>query len=101
MNIMITGRHIEVTESLKEYVFQKFKKIERHASDINKIHVILIIENKHSKQPDHTAEATLNTIKGQVVAHCTTKDMYASIHKVVEKMDRQIIDIKNKEKETA
>lgn len=94
MNIIITGRHIEVTPPIKEHIYEKFKKIERHASEINKIKVILVVENKHSHNPDHKAEATLQTSRGLIVAHSTTKDMYHSIEKLAKKMDRQIRDQK-------
>lgn len=95
MDIIITGRHFDVSSSLKDHVHEKFKKIERHASDIDQIHVRLILENKIS----HKAEATFNTSKGPIVAQCKTDDMYASVEKLVEKIDRQLIDKKTQAKE--
>ena len=44
MQLNLTGRHVEVTDSLRDYVNTKFAKLERHFDHINNVHVILDVE---------------------------------------------------------
>lgn len=91
MQINLTGRHIEVTEAMKEYVDNKFSKLERHFDHINNVHVILNVEKLQQK-----AEATLHLNGGEVFANSEHTDMYAAIDSLVNKLDRQVL--KHKEK---
>ena len=52
MHINLTGHHIEITSALREYVQEKFTKLERHFDHINQVHVILNVE-----KANQTAEA--------------------------------------------
>lgn len=93
MNIDVTGRHLEVTDSLKSYVFEKMQRLERHFDHVIKAHVILECEKL-----DHKAEATL-VVPGSsqnLFAHSVEEDMYASIDTLIDKLDRQVL--KHKEK---
>lgn len=91
MQLSVTGHHIEVTESLKNYVSSKIEKIERHFDLVSDVHCILKVEKLR-----HTAEATLSVNGGKIFADCTDEDMYAAIDSLVDKLDRQVI--KHKEK---
>ena len=91
MQINLTGRHVEVTTALRDYVNNKFAKLERHFDHINNVHVILDVEKLVQK-----AEATLHVNGGELFATSEHQDMYASIDGLVDKLDRQII--KHKEK---
>lgn len=91
MQINLTGRHVEVTTALKDYVNNKFAKLERHFDHINNVHVILDVEKLVQK-----AEATLHVNGGEIFATSENPDMYASIDGLVDKLDRQVI--KHKEK---
>ncbi|KMT65018.1 ribosome hibernation promoting factor [Catenovulum maritimum] len=91
MQINLTGRHIDVTDSLKEYVDTKFSKLERHFDHINNVYVILNVEKLNQ-----IAEATLHLKGGEVFANAEHTDMYAAIDSLIDKLDRQVI--KHKEK---
>ena len=91
MQINITGRHVEVTSALKDYVNGKFAKLERHFDHINNVHVILDVEKLVQK-----AEATCNVNGGELFAASEHSDMYAAIDSLIDKLDRQVI--KHKEK---
>ena len=91
MQINLTGRHVEVTEALKDYVNSKFAKLERHFDHINNVHVILDVEKLVQK-----AEAKLNVNGGELFAESSHQDMYAAIDGLIDKLDRQVI--KHKEK---
>lgn len=91
MQINLTGRHVELTEPLREYINTKFSKLKRHFDQINNVHVILDVEKLVQK-----AEATLHVNGGELFATSEHSDMYAAIDGLIDKLDRQVI--KHKEK---
>ncbi|MBE0364978.1 putative sigma-54 modulation protein [Pseudoalteromonas ulvae UL12] len=91
MQLNLTGRHVEITDPLRDYVTNKFAKLERHFDHINNVHVILDIEKLVQK-----AEATLHVTGGELFATSEHQDMYAAIDGLIDKLDRQVI--KHKEK---
>ncbi len=44
MEVQITGRHLEVTETIRSYIEKKIKKLERFSHRIISVHVILQIQ---------------------------------------------------------
>ena len=94
MQVSITGRHLEVTDSLKVYVEEKISKLKRHFDHVTDVHVILEVEKMEQK-----AEATVQISGATLFAEDRQEDMYAAIDNMVDKLDRQII--KHKEKISA
>ncbi|MCC1495218.1 ribosome hibernation-promoting factor, HPF/YfiA family [Alcanivorax sp. 1008] len=91
MQINITGHHLDITDPLRQYVGDKFTRLERHFDQITSIHVIL------SPVPNaHKAESTIRVTGGEVFATAEANDMYAAIDLLTDKLDRQIL--KHKEK---
>jgi len=93
MQITITGHHIEVTDSLRNYVNEKFQKLERHFDQVIDIHVILSVEKLVQK-----AEATVHVNGANLFAEEAQADLYAAIDGLIDKLDRQTI--KHKEKQS-
>lgn len=93
MQITITGHHLDVTDSLREYVKSKMERLERHFDQVNHINVILSVEKLRQM-----AEATVPVNGSKIFANAEDPDMYAAIDALVDKLDRQII--KRKEKVT-
>ncbi|ASG66577.1 ribosome hibernation promoting factor [Idiomarina sp. X4] len=93
MQINLTGHHIDITESLREYVDTKFAKLERHFDHITNVHVILNVEKTNQK-----AEATVHLNGGEIFADSVHDDMYAAIDGLIDKLDRQVIKHKEKMK---
>jgi len=91
MQINLTGHHIDLTDSLRDFVNNKFSKLERHFDHINNVHVILTVEKLRQQ-----AEAKLNVNGGEIFANAEHEDMYAAIDALIDKLDRQVI--KHKEK---
>jgi putative sigma-54 modulation protein len=93
MQIIVTGHHLEVTDSLKTHVNAKFEKLARHFDSVTDVHVILSIEKLMQK-----AEATVHVNGAKLFAEDHQEDMYSAIDDMVSKLDRQIS--KHKEKIT-
>lgn len=93
MQLTVTGHHIEVSAALRDYVSNKFDKLERHFDNMTDIHCILTVEKLV-----HKAEATIHLGGGTIHADSEQEDMYAAIDSLVDKLDRQVK--KHKEKIT-
>lgn len=85
MQSTITGRHIEVTPALKDYVDSKFERLERHHEPPTSAQVILTVEKL-----SHKAEGILHVAGETVYAEATEQDMYAAIDMLADKLDRQL-----------
>lgn len=94
MQINITGHHVDITQALNDFIFDKFKKLDRHYEYINNAHVILSVEKLAQK-----AEARLTVKGGEIFAESTTEDMYSALDSLTLKLDRQLQ--KHKQKITA
>ncbi len=94
MQISVTGHHVEITDSLKSYVDNKFARLERHFEHITNIHVILTVEKDRQK-----AEATVHVNRGNLFAEEVHDDMYAAIDGLIDKLDRQLKKHKEKLKD--
>ena len=93
MQLNLTGHHVDITDSLRDYVTSKLEKLERHFDQVTNVHVILGVEKLRQK-----AEAKINIKGNQLYADSVNEDMYASIDNMVDKLDSQIR--KHKEKVT-
>lgn len=94
MQVNIAGHHVELTDSMKSYVTDKLEKLERHVDGITNVQVTLSVEKLRQ-----IAEATLHVYGADIHATAEDEDMYASIDKLIDKLDRQIL--KHKEKQVS
>jgi putative sigma-54 modulation protein len=91
MQVSVTGHHVEVTVSMKDYVEKKFERLIRHSDRVMDVHCILTVEKLR-----HKAEATVHLTGGKVYADAVHDDMYAAIDALADKLDRSVL--KHKEK---
>jgi putative sigma-54 modulation protein len=84
MQVSLSGHHIEITDSLRNYVNEKIERLDRHFDQALDIHVILTVEKLR-----HKAEATMHISGGNLYADDIQEDMYAAIDGLVDKLDRQ------------
>ena len=91
MQINTTGHHMDITPAIRTFVQEKFERLERHFDHITNIHVILTVEKDRKK-----AEAKINVNKGELFAVAQHEDMYAAIDMLIDKLDRQVINHKEK-----
>ena len=86
MQLSVTGRHVEVTEPIRTHIEKKLDKVHSYFDDIIDVRVVLSVE-KYRK----FAEVTI-TGRNNIHFHCeeATDDMYVSIDKAVDKMERQL-----------
>jgi len=92
MNLTVTGHHVDVTSSMRNYVTDKMERLQRHSDKVFGVHVILTVEEKSRQK----AEATIQVSGTKLYADTTEPDMYAAIDLLTDKLDRQLIRHKEK-----
>ncbi len=91
MKISMTGRHLEVTPSLREYAEKRISRLEKYFHQLIDIGVIMSVEKL-----DHVVELLVNGDGVQFHAIEKAGDMYSSIDLLVDKMEKQIVKFKEK-----
>ncbi|HQQ62753.1 MAG TPA: ribosome-associated translation inhibitor RaiA [Pseudomonadales bacterium] len=91
MQLNISGHHLEVTPSLREYVTSKIDRLEKHHDKITTTDVTLIVDKQVQK-----AEARIHVSGADLFADATADDMYAAIDGLADKLNRQLIRHKEK-----
>ena len=91
MNIIVNGRHLEVTPALKTYAEKKIQRFDRYLSNISEAVVTISVEKYR-----HKAEVLLKVDGMLIQAEGITGDVYSSIDEVAEKLERQIKKYKEK-----
>ena len=84
MKVIFTGRHVEVSDSLRISAEERLAKMTTYLDDIIDVHVILKVE-KHR----HQAEISLKTRSSEFIACAETDDMYASLSQALDKLEAQ------------
>ena len=91
MNLTVTGHHVAVTRSMKNYLADKLRRLDRHSQSVNGAHVVLSVEKLRQR-----AEATVRIEGTRLHATTTTENMYAAIDLLVDKLDRQLLRYKER-----
>jgi len=91
MNLTISGRHLDVTPAIREYVMNKLARVLRHFDHIIDVGVVLAVEKNLQR-----AEITMH-VTGKDL-HCEAEDenLYAAIDLLADKLDRQLLKYKDK-----
>lgn len=92
MQVTVKGKQIDLTDSLKTYVNEKMSKIPRYFDHIISAEVCLSLERNW-----HVAEVTVFGEGFDMRGEEKSKDMYNSIDRVIEKLERQLKKQKGKE----
>ena len=91
MRYTITGRNIEITDGLKKAVEEKLHKLGKYFTEETEAKITLSVQKEA-----HKIEVTIPTKQGLIRAEEVSEDMYVSIDKVEDIIERQIKKFKNK-----
>ena len=91
MNYMISGKNIDVTEGLRQAVYDKLGRLEKFFNEDTNAQVTFSVEKDRQK-----IEVTI-PMKGHIIrAEQVSDDMYVSIDMVVEIIERQVTRYKKR-----
>ncbi len=92
MQITVVGRHMEMTEALKNYAMERFEKLDRYLPGNTQAMITLSVV----KKVHHIAEASIKANGVLVQASEETDEMYSSIDLLLEKIERRLRKYKEK-----
>ncbi len=91
MRVTISGRHMDITDSLKLYIENGLEKVRSHFDKVIDVDVVLDVE-KHR----HIAEVNLHANGIRIHSRESSQDMYASVDTVLDKLDKQVRKFKDR-----
>lgn len=91
MKIQITGRHVDVSDALRDYAEKKISKLEKHFQQLIDTHLILYVEKL-----DNVAELIMSGDSERFIAREKAADFYSAIDLLADKMDLKISRYKEK-----
>ncbi len=94
MIVTFSSRHMAVTEPLKVYATEKANKLNKYFDRISEIEVVVEHED-HNGSPMRV-EMIVNADHHKFVAHCSESDIYQCVDAVVNKLERQLTDHKER-----
>jgi len=95
LDIRISGRHVAVTDAMRDHARERLAKIERYSAHIMHIEVTLSIQAER-----HMAEMLVAfRRRGDVVARSETHDMYQAIDKTIAKIEKQLHRLEDRVKD--
>jgi len=87
MKFNIHGKKIDVTESIKSYIEEKIGRLDKYFENPDNVTATALIKLRGK---DQVVEVTINANKFILRGEESHKDLYASIDKVSDKIERQI-----------
>jgi len=91
MDIIVTFRHTEPTESLRTYAEEKVSKIKKYLDFPLEAHIVLTVEKFR-----HMADVTLSLNGTMIKGVEETGDMYSAIDQVMDKIEKQVKKYRDK-----
>jgi putative sigma-54 modulation protein len=86
MQISVIGRHIEVTDALKQYATEKFNRLDKYLPKaVQAVITLAVVKKVH-----HIAEAAIKSNGVLIQASEETDEMYTAIDLLVEKIERRV-----------
>lgn len=85
MNLNITGRHVDVTPAIREYLNSKLDRVLRHFDHVTSVSAVLSVEKLKQK-----VEVNLRVRGKDIFVESQDPDLYAAIDSMADKLDRQV-----------
>ncbi len=89
--ICVTGRAVLVTEAMKSYAIEKISKIDRFSPRLLDVIVIMDIQKL-----EHRVDIVIKVDHIKIKSQAASTDMYVSVDKAVDKIERQLRKYKKK-----
>ncbi|MGE5088188.1 MAG: ribosome hibernation-promoting factor, HPF/YfiA family [Candidatus Levyibacteriota bacterium] len=93
MNLNLTGNHLEITPAIRTYVTTKLERVTRHFDHVIDVSVVLSVDKLQQR-----VEANVHVRGKDIHAQSIEADMYAAIDALADKLDRQVLKHKEKQK---
>lgn len=91
MKVSISGRHMDVSDAMRQHVESGLDKIRSHFDKVTHADVVLTVE-KHR----HIAEINLHVNGAYIHGKESSNDMFSAMDKVLTKIDKQVQKYKDR-----
>jgi putative sigma-54 modulation protein len=92
MEVKTSGRHVEVTDAIRDYAGGKVARLPRYFDRIQRVDVVV-----DKKDRTHEVEIQVHVDRTEpFMAKVAGQDLYACIDSAVDKLERQLTDHKKK-----
>ena len=88
----ITGRHLVVTPALRQHIENRFERLARYEVKLSHLEVILGVSKLQ-----HSAEVVCTMQRRRIQAKASTREMYATIDPLVDRLGVQIRKYKERQ----
>ena len=97
MNIQISNHNFDLTDSFRQYIYDKFSYLDKFGESITSFTVILTRDQHHNKGDVYTVEANITMpAKNTISIRETHQDPRAAVDIVQDKVARQLVKFKDK-----
>jgi len=101
MNLKISGRHLDVTPALREYVSAKLERSLKRFDQVIDASVMLSVDSHHGKDKRQKVEISLHLKGKDLFVESADSDLYAAIDLMIDRLDRQIVRYKDRAQDYA
>ena len=92
MQIIVTGRHVELTEPIEQYAIKRCDHLEKYRDHVQSIEIVL--DKVHL---DFEVETRVEVVHhSMIIGKSSQEDLYAGIDQAVDRVARQLHDWKEK-----
>lgn len=91
MQVHITGRHVEVTDGIREHIYDKVERTLVDFPRVEDVRIVLDLQKLH-----HFAEVLVQGKNIHVEGKASSENMYTSIDDALEKAERQLRKLREK-----
>ena len=91
MNLNLSGHHLDITPAIRDYVTSKLTRLTRHFDHVIDVNVVLSVDKIRQQ-----VTANVHVRGKDIHAECVEPDMYAAIDALADKLDRQVLKLKEK-----
>lgn len=85
MGMNISSKQMDITESIRHYIEDKYKKLDKWHTQLINPHFML-----HKEASEFIAEASIGLKGSQLVASAKNHDMYTAINELITKLEKQL-----------
>jgi putative sigma-54 modulation protein len=90
-NVSIIGKHFQITDAIRNYVFEKLAKVDRLAD-----HIIDVAVTLDAQKLEHSCSILMNFIHFHIKVHASTENMYSAIDRCTDRLNKLIRRYKTK-----
>lgn len=91
MQVHITGRHVDITDGIREHIYDKVERTLTDFPRVEDVRIVLEVQ-KH----EHLSEVLVQGKSIHIEGKATAENMYTSIDEALDKAERQLRKLREK-----